>query len=327
MLAGTLPLIHLHSLIVLFVVGVFVFILQPEKWREWIAFGVGVSIIAIPELAWAMTGSATDAKEFIAYNFGWEAGEENFLWFWIKNTGIFFPFLIFGIYLAFTQSKIKPEEKQKTQHSALGTQHLFFYLPFFFCFVVSNMMKLAPWQWDNIKVLIYWFVGSLPFVTAGLIWLFNKDKFLKAFAVVCFFILILSGALDVWRTVSGQINNNVFNADALRIAERIKQTTEPDALFANAPTYNSPVVLSGRLSLMRYVGHLTSYGIDFKDRENDLKRIYAGDRAAEILIRKYGIDYIIVTPEERRWTNVNEEFLKKFKLLAQSGENKVYKVN
>ena len=66
LLAGTLPLIHLHSLLVLFVVGVFVLIIQPERWREWIAFGVGVAIIAVPELIWAMSGSATNAGEFIA---------------------------------------------------------------------------------------------------------------------------------------------------------------------------------------------------------------------------------------------------------------------
>ncbi|MGI9055744.1 MAG: hypothetical protein ACR2F2_08090, partial [Pyrinomonadaceae bacterium] len=182
LLAGTLPLIHLHSLIVLFVVGVFVLIWKPESWREWIAFGVGVALIAVPELAWAMAGSATNAKEFIAFHFGWEAGETNFFWFWIKNTGLFFAVLIFGIYLAFSNKEIKLENK-KTQHTALGTWRLNFYLPCLLRFVVSNLMKLAPWQWDNIKVLIYWFVGSLPFLAIGLVWLFNRDKLLKIVAI------------------------------------------------------------------------------------------------------------------------------------------------
>ena len=31
-----------------------------------------------------------------------------------------------------------------------------FYLPFTFCFIVPNLVKLAPWGWDNIKVLFYW---------------------------------------------------------------------------------------------------------------------------------------------------------------------------
>lgn len=328
LLAGTLPLVHLHSLAVLFVLGVSVLILKPEFWREWIAFGVGVAIVAVPELAWATIGSATNTKEFIGYYFGWDSGEQNFIMFWIKNTGLFFPILFFGIYLAFTNKKIEPENnKKKTRHSALGTQHLQFYLPFLFCFVVSNVMRLAPWPWDNIKVLIYWFVVSLPFAAVGLIWLFNKNNLLKFAAVGCFIILIFSGALDVYQTASRQISMKIFSADDVRVAERIKELTEPRALFANSPSFvNSPVVLSGRRSVMRYVGHLNSYGIDYRGREDDLKKIYEGNATAEILIKKYGIEYIIVTPEEKRWTSVNEDYLKKFKLIAQSGENKVYKV-
>ncbi len=326
LLAGTLPLIHLHSLVVLFIVGVSVLILKPERWREWVAFGVGVSIVAIPELVWAMTGSASNVKEFFGFHFGWDAGDENIIWFWIKNTGFFFPVLIIGIYLAFTRAKIEPEKNKKDRHTILGTEQLFFYIPFFFCFVVSNTMKLAPWQWDNIKVLIYWFIGSLPFAAAGLVWLFRQDKLLKIVAVGCFIILTLSGALDVWRTASGQINYNVFNADAVRIGERLKQTTAPDAIFANAPTFNSPVVLSGRLSMMRYGGHLNSYGIDSRERENDLRKIYEGNATSEILMRKYGIDYLVITPEEKRWSKVNEDYFSKFRLAAQSGDIKVYKV-
>ena len=174
--------------------------------------------------------------------------------------------------------------------------------------------------------MIYWFIGSLPFAAIGLVWLFYKNNLLKIFAIGCFIILILSGSIDVYRTVSRQVNYNLFNLDAVRVAERIKQTTAPNALFANAPTFNSPVVLSGRRSLMRFVGHLSSYGIDFREREDDLRKIYEGNATAEILMRKYGVEYIIVTPEEKRWTNVNEEYLKKFRLIAQSGENRVYKV-
>lgn len=328
LLAGTLPLVHLHSLVILFVLGVSVLVLKPEFWREWIAFGVGVAIIAVPELAWATIGSATNAKAFIGYHFGWDSGKQNFILFWIKNTGLFFPILFLGIYLAFTRTKIEPDSKNKsTRHSALGTRHLSFYLPFLFCFVVSNTMRLAPWEWDNIKVLIYWFIGSLPFAAIALVWIFNKNNLLKIAAVGCFFILIFSGALDVYHTASRQISMKIFSADDVRIAERIKELTEPQALFANSPSFiNSPVVLSGRRSLMRYVGHLTSYGINYKEREEDLKKIYGGNATADILIKKYGIEYIIVTPEEKRWTTVNEDYLGRFKMIAQSGENKVYKV-
>ena len=41
---------------------------------------------------------------------------------------------------------------------------LLFFLPFTLCFVVPNLVKLAPWEWDNIKVLYYWFVAAVPLV-------------------------------------------------------------------------------------------------------------------------------------------------------------------
>ena len=127
---------------------------------------------------------------------------------------------------------------------------------------------------------------------------------------------------------SGAINYEVFRADAVKIAEQIKQKTPPNALFLNAPTYNSAVVLSGRRSLMRYTGHLASHGIDFGEREDDLKRIYSGDIRTDTLIKEYGIEYILLSPEERSYfqTNkvpFNEAYLQKFPVVAEAGQYKV----
>lgn len=349
LLAGTLPLIHAHSLIVLFIVCSFLFILSPEKWREWIAFGIGVAVLAVPELLFAMSGSATKTSEFIDWHFGWDAGKTNIFWFWLKNTGFLIPVLIAGIYLVWSQGKKDEEERteekkhhkeektgklKRTKHSRLVPNPLpllQFYLPFLFCFVVSNSMKLAPWEWDNIKVLIYWFVGSIPFMAFALAWIYNKGKGFKFAAAACLFVLIAAGAADVWRTVSGQISYAVFPPDAIKIAEQIKAKTAPDALFLNAPTFNTAIVLSGRRSMMRYLGHLSSHGIDYAGREIDLQRIYEGNATADIFIRKYGIEYVLISPEERSYTGtnhlpLNEAYFQKFPIAAESGEYRVYKV-
>ena len=158
-----------------------------------------------------------------------------------------------------------------------------------------TLVKLAPWEWDNIKVLIYWFVGSLPFVAlaSGLVVGTGKRR-LKFIAAACLIVLTFSGALDVWRAVSEQINYQVFSRDAVAIAEQIKQKTAPNALFLNAPTYNSAVVLSGRRSLMRYIGHLSSYGIDYEPREAEVKRIYEGNAPADAFLKKNNIEYVLI---------------------------------
>ena len=340
-IAGMLPLIHLHSLVVLFVVGAFLLILKPEKWREWVAFGAGVCVIAVPELVWAMSGSATKTSEFIAFHFGWDKGETNIFWFWLKNTGFFIPILLAGIFLTHRRGMQEGEKerkgerekkrREKSPHLPFSPSPLLFFLPFAFLFIVSNTMKLAPWEWDNIKVLIYWFVGSLPFVAFALAWTWNQNRVLKLVAVGAFVVLIAAGAVDVWRTVSGQINYEVFNADAIKIAERIKSKTAPNALFLNAPTYNTAVVLSGRRSLLRYIGHLSSHGIDYAEREQDLKNIYEGNATADILLKKYDIEYVMLSPEEQAYMSqnnltVNEEFFQKFPVVAESGAFRVYKV-
>lgn len=339
LLAGLLPLIHLHSLAVLFVVCVFLLCLKPDRWKEWMTFAAGVAVIAVPELLWSIAGSATRTSEFLAFHFGWDSGETNFLWFWLKNTGAFIPLLIFGIYLVLSRNSGEPPEA--TEPKKKGKRHakkadgprsldpmalLYFYLPFAFLFVIANLARLAPWEWDNIKVLIYWFVGSLPFVAFVLAWAWRKSMEWKVLAAVCFIVLIFSGGLDVWRTVSGQVKTRVFDTDAVLIAERIRQRTEPKSLFLNAPTYNTAVVLSGRRSLMRYTGHLGSHGIDYREREADVKRIYQGGADAAALLEKYGVDYVLISPEERNSLAANEAFFGQYPVVAEAGAYKVYKV-
>jgi hypothetical protein len=316
LLAGMLPLVHLHSLAVLFVVTVFLFALDAEKWRTWLTFGAGVAIVAIPELLWSITGTATRTSEFFEWFFGWDKGEANFVWFWFENTGLVIPLIAIGIYL-FLKGRANDKSANKLW---------LFYLPFLFLFIISNVAKLAPWQWDNIKVLIYWFVGSLPFIAYSLSWLWQRRSYFAVISAACFLSVTLSGALDVWRTASGQIKTRVFDPDAVRIAEQIRSKTPANALFLNAATYNTAIALTGRESLMRYPGHLSSHGIDFSGREIDVKKMYAGGAAADQLLAKYNVDYVLVSQEETSSMSVNNDYFNKFPIVAEAGNAKVYKV-
>ncbi len=348
LLAGTLPLVHAHSLFVLFVVSACWFFVDLGKWKEWIAFGTGTALIAVPELIWIMTGSASRSGEFIGWHFGFDAGDENIFLFWLKNTGLFIPILIGA--LTFIAVKLKGHgetgdvsdagdihESLDAAHDTAGGKPLpsskafysrsaFFFLPFLLLFAVSNLMRLAPWEWDNIKVLIYWFLGSIPFVAAAVAWIWEKGKIWKAVSALVLLALVFSGALDVWRTASGQIRNQVFDPGAVAIASWARYYTEPNAIFLNAPTYNTAIVLTGRLSVIRYPGHLSSHGIDYGPREEDVKKIYRGAPDAEELLRKYKIDYILVSPAERSMLQVSERYLGRFEVAHEEGAYRLYKV-
>ncbi len=340
--AGTLALIHVHSLAVLFVLGVFLLLVRRELWREWIAFAVGVSTIALPLLVWSMTGSATQTSEFIGFHFGWDKREDNFAWFWLKNTGLLFPLLAAGAYLIWSVAKpqiveTEPADKPKKRTKQLREEEadrlkaepslLLFYIPFAFLFVVSNVFKLAPWEWDNIKVLIYWFVMSIPFVALALSRAWRHKGVWRPAVIVMILVLTMSGGLDVWRTVSRQINYRVFDSDAIEVSDRIRASTRPQSIFLNAPTYNSAVALSGRTSLIRYPGHLGSHGIDYKEREEDVKTMYRGGPEATELLRKYGVTHVLISPEEVNALAPNEQLFSQFPVVAQYGPYRVYKVD
>lgn len=335
LIAGMLPLIHLHSLAVLFIVTAILFFFRWDKWRDWIMFGAGVSVVAIPQLVWSITGSATETAKFFEWHFGWDSRDANIIWFWVKNTGLFVPLIAVGIYLKFFPSRNDAKEEKSEGKKGIenngeavfrGYSLLLFYIPFVLLFLISNSAKLAPWEWDNIKVLIYWWLGSLPFVAFAISWMWRKRTGLKIFAAACFVFLILSGALDVWRTVSGAVKIRVFDADAVKIADRLKKSVPARAMFLNAPTYNSAVVLTGRQSLMRYPGHLSSHGIDYGPRESEVKMMYAGGPQASALLERYGIEYVLVSPEERTAMRANEAFFSRFPVFAEAGQYKVYKI-
>jgi hypothetical protein len=318
-----LPLVHLHSLAALFVVTAFCFVLRPAKWIDWLLFGLGVCVVAIPELLWSTAGTASETQNFIGAAWGWDKKpEDSYLWFWLKNTGITVPVIAAGLWLIWSRGR----RDDASPTDGPDRDLLLFYLPFGFLFIICNMVRFAPWEWDNIKLLIYWLVGSLPIMAYVIAWFWSRNAALRIAAGACMLALCFAGALDVYRSASGQISTRVFDADGVKIGNLMKTATEPRAVIMNMPTYNSPVALSGRISLMRYPGHLSSHGIDYAPREDDVKKIYSGGGVAEILLRKYDVSYVLIGPDERREMQANETFFSKYPVAADAGQYKLYKV-
>jgi len=311
--AGLLPLVHAHSFVVVMVVGACLALLQ-QRWRDWVAFFVVASLIALPQMWWSTHNSAVDAGKFFDWQFGWDHGQESAVWFWFKNTGLFIPLTVAAI---LWRSKNRP---------LVSRRLLVFFLPFTLCFIIPNVLKMAPWIWDNIKVLFYWWLASTPLVALLLARLWRQGGLKKAIAVALFTCVTLAGALDVAAIVLRSGRYDVFNAEGIRFAELIKQETAPRAIVIHAPVHNHPVFLTGRRSLMGYPGHVWTHGLEFAQRESEIKRVYAGAPEAAAILRKYAVAYVVVSPLERNIMNVNEQFFSKFQLVGEEGGYRLYKI-
>jgi len=289
-------------------------LLPPAHRRPWATFFIAALVVALPQLWWSTHNSAVDASKFFDWQFGWDHGQENAIWFWFKNTGLFIPLTVAAI---LWRTKKEP---------VVSRRLLIFFLPFTLCFIIPNVLKLAPWIWDNIKVLFYWWLASAPLVALFLARLWRQGGLKRAIALTLFVCVTLAGALDVSAIVLRSSRYGVFNAEGVEFAELVKQETAPRAMVIHAPVHNHPVFLTGRRSLMGYPGHVWTHGLEFAPRESEIRRVYAGAPDAAAILRKYGVDYVVVSPLERNIMNVNEQFFSKFEIEGEVGALRLYKI-
>ncbi|HEX7313163.1 MAG TPA: hypothetical protein VF297_04555 [Pyrinomonadaceae bacterium] len=337
LVAGLMPLVHAHSFVVMMLMGACMALAQGAAvlfargegarsetpawarvwavWRPWVLFAVAASLLALPQMFFATRDSAVRAGQFFGWEFGWAHGQTNVVWFWIKNTAVFIPLLVAAL---------------AWRGAGVSRRLLFFYLPFVLCFVVPNVYKLSPWVWDNIKVLLYWWIASAPLVALVLVRLWRRGGAWRVAAVGLLFMQTAAGGLDVWRAASGAVERRSFEPAGVEFAEVIKRETSPRSLILHAPTYNDPVYLTGRRTFLGYPGHVWSHGIDYGPREAELKRIYMGTADAPAIIERAGIEYVVVGPLERDEMRkyglmLNESFFARYRKVGEAGGYRLYK--
>jgi hypothetical protein len=311
--AGLLPLIHAHTFLALMSVAVCLLLIFRSSWRSWLLFfGVAIAL-SLPQLLWLAHAGAVNARSYLGWQPGWDHGDHNVLWFWFVNAGPFLLALIAA--LAWRPGKLGPSSRL-----------IKFYAPFIFCFLIPNLIKLAPWVWDNIKVLFLWYIASTPLVALLLANWWQRRSRWRWLAPVAFLSMVLAGSLDVLRVITGTTENREFDAQGIAIARTISAQAAPHALVLHAPTFNSPVFLTGRRSLLGYPGWIWSRGLDYSQRDLDIQSIYSGEPGAAGLLRQYGIDYVLVGPDEFSSLRINEGFLSQYKQLAQAGPYRLYQV-
>ncbi len=348
------------------------FLLPPERRVIWYSFFVTALLVALPQLWWSTHSSAVNAGSFFAFEFGWDSARERYFdltfgasqflsdvprlrsmierapdvfWFWLRNTGLFIPATLAAMLAAI----LWRDEQERTAPRRL----LLFLAPFSLCFIIPNFLKMAPWIWDNIKVLFYFWLAAAPLVALLIARLWRQGTFQKTIAAALFLCLTSAGALDVAGIVLRSSANpptdqqpcddlqsflsspcdcwprsryEVFSPAGVEFAELIKQQTDPRALIVHAPVHNHPVFLTGRRSLMGYPGHVWTHGLEFAPREAEIKRVYAGAPDAAAILQKYRVGYIVVSPLERNVLSVNEQFLSNFQLVGDVGGYRLYKV-
>ncbi len=313
LLLGALPFVHVHTFLVL--AGVLAWLAvarlvqrRAGAWRWAVALAIGIALAA-PQLAWQL-GHSYD-HSFSHWNVGWmaERGENPFA-FWLRNLGVLLPFLAAAPWWL-------------RRFTARGFW-LHLLAPCLALFAIANVYLFQPHAYDNLKLLFYAYL-ALALGTARLLasW-WRRGWSGRAAAVLCLLLATASGGVSILR--EALLRWPLLDGEAVRVGFALRQLTPPDARILTADAHDHPVpMVAGRRIVLGYRGWLWTYGLDVGPVLEDVKAIYAGGPEALALLRRYGVSYVMVGPEERRAFAVNEQFFAGFfPLRADIGAYKLY---
>ena len=312
-LAGLLPLFHVHSLVVIGLVTACWAICYPRP--AWIGCFGAMLMLAVPRLLMAVPGDPglPPEHQYPRWLIGWMSGSDFPAWFWLKNTGLFWPLLLIAL--------LSP--------LALGRQARLLIAPFCLVFLVANLVKFQPWDWDNSKLLVFWYLASAVAVGALLVRVWRATLAGGGVAAIAWLTLVASGALSLLQFLPPQGPSYVwFTSEEVQLAQQVRQATPPTAVFVTGEQPNNPIAdLAGRSVVLSYPGWLWSYGINYAERETDLTEMYAGGSRSLALLHHYHVQYLVVGPAETSTLHPNlDYFSSAFRLVIQTPSYQIFEV-
>jgi len=273
---GTLPLVHLHTFLVISILWA-VWGAGGGRWRE-----------AVPSLAWAVVPATWSvwevsdgfrAASLVGWAPGWTIEDANPLVFLLVNFGLFLPLAIAALVMAWRGRR---------------REHLLVLGPALLLLASLFVVRLAPWAWDNTKVMLWCYLLTLPSI--GTLVLARLRPTWRVAAVVG---LLFSGAVSVTAACLARVNLGVADiAERQAVCDAVADVAVTSRV-ATAQTFNHPVALCGRAIVAGYAGHLWSHGIDAARVEALLGVLMRGGAGWRGAGRELGAEYLFWGHRER----------------------------
>ncbi|MEO6742830.1 MAG: hypothetical protein ABIP20_21530 [Chthoniobacteraceae bacterium] len=185
-----------------------------------------------------------------------------------------------------------------------------------YLFFICCNIRFANWDWDNTKLMIWSWVIVLP-----ALWETILARWAAPWRTLTCTALFFSGFLSLLGGIGSQHRGHAIaqlsTLDAVAQAVRDIPITEA---FAAQPTFNHPLLLSGRKLVMGYDGHLASHGILYGPVEDDLDALMRGLPDWRLRAARLGVRYLFFGPGERKTWPASDESWRTGATVIASGE-------
>lgn len=319
--AGCMPMIHTHSFLALGIISAVMLVIslitakdKKECFIAWCYYGIPALVLAMPQLIfWTFTQTGGNSS-FLNFHFNWVNEKDPYLWFYIKNWGLVFLFIL--------PAFINTSKMNKALIIAGAA-----------VFAIAELIQFQPNPYDNNKLFYIAYMIALVITTEFFADVYNKlkdIKFRQYIAALVVFVMTFSGALTIIREWRSGGEYQTFSASDIAYADYIKKNTPPDAVFLTGNHHLNPVVsLAGRSIYVGSSLYVFFHGLgnDWNKRSDELKKVYSADYD---YMKKFAdsnnITYISVTDAERHDCEINETALERFEKMYDENGHTLYKV-
>jgi len=322
-LYSTMPLFHLHTFMFLSaLLGCWVLMgseTYPRLRYEimdiilWAILPATICVSLVPGL---FHRGQQSAAHVVHLQLGWMQDNHSFFGFWFNNFGLLL--LLAPALLAWTIWRYRKSPAAQNSFA--------FVFPSIFVFCLSCVVMFAPWEWDNMKIMIWSYIAILPFLHEMLLWIPEPNG--PPVRIGCYIILFFSGFVSLIGGIDESHTGYPIayrsELDAVTFAVR---NLPADATFAGYPTYNHPLLLSGCKMLEGYSGHLFSHGIDYQARDQMVKRMMLGASDWQSIAAALHVRYLYWGSLEQANYSKSKQPWKDYPIVAAGAWGAIYDLN
>src|SRR5215472_15009300 len=220
----------------------------------------------------------------------WNGVIAPFFQFWLPNFGLWVPLAMGLVGLCIWRIW-----KGKWRWGDRPPADIAFVIAAVVIFAFGYFVQTAPWEWDNLKLMIWGYFLILPFLWSDIIgrWAFPERAATCLLLFGSGFVTLLGGL------TAGHPGFGLIERARLDHIGTALRPLPVEARFATYPTYNHPVLLQGRKVVLGYPGHLWTEGFDYGKANDQLTALMNGAANWRDAAKTLGVRYIFWGQDER----------------------------
>jgi hypothetical protein len=277
---GVLPFFHMQAFIVVSLLIAFYTLTGPTPKSNLLALW--------PVLIWAVPLGTM----FVLYltDMFQKGSMIHFQWSWFspKNLAIFFgvelgPWTVFILGVgAYRLWKGQWRERGEWLMAILG-------------FLLFNALLLAPWDWDKLKILIWFYLVVIALCVRGV------EPYLTTWRKAALCVGLFFSGIVCMLAVSGNRAQptELYEWRELWNTKGAMGAISKDAVIAATPTFNHPLSFWGYAIAVGYSGHLWSHGVDYQGPEEMIDRLYQDGTDWAAIADRLQLTHIFWGPMEK----------------------------